>query len=202
MKALTPGGLAVAVLLAFFVRTAAYTPAKEIPPPKAHTYYIAADEVQWNYLPSTPTYALGSENEINPAPMAKSNRYLKAVYREYTDDTFTTLKQRPAAWEHLGILGPLIRAEVSDVVKVVFKNNTRLICSMHPHGLAYDKDSEGAYYSNGPGSRPIPAKKAMPFSTGRCSPTLGRCRSEQGRGQAIPARSCGCITHTSTSRGT
>jgi manganese oxidase len=167
LKAFTTGSLAVAVLLAFFVRTAADTPAKEIPPPKVHTYYIAADEVQWNYLPSTPTYALGSENEISPAPMAKSNRYLKAVYREYTDDTFTTLKQRPAAWEHLGILGPLIRAEVGDVVKVVFKNNTRLICSMHPHGLAYDKDSEGAYYSNGPGLPPDSSKKGNAVQHGQ-----------------------------------
>jgi FtsP/CotA-like multicopper oxidase with cupredoxin domain len=74
---------------------------------------------------------------------------LKAVYREYTDDTFKTLKPRLPEWQHLGILGPLIRAEVGDVVKVIFQNNTQIFCSMHPHGLAYAKSSEGAMYNDG-----------------------------------------------------
>jgi FtsP/CotA-like multicopper oxidase with cupredoxin domain len=146
LKRLRFTGLAVA-LLAGFARTEAQAPAEVSPQGKVHTYYIAADEVQWNYLPTAPTYLLTGEHEVPPIPIPKSNTYLKAVYREYTADTFTTLKPRPPEWEHLGILGPLIRAEVGDVVKIVFKNNTRLICSMHPHGLAYDKVSEGAYYS-------------------------------------------------------
>jgi FtsP/CotA-like multicopper oxidase with cupredoxin domain len=75
--------------------------------------------------------------------------YWKAIYREYTDMTFTTLKQRPPQWQHLGILGPLIRAEVGDTIKVVFKNRTKLICTMHPHGLEYGKTSEGAMYDDG-----------------------------------------------------
>jgi len=133
---------------------AAGTQAKLGPQPKVHTYYIAADEVRWNYLPTAPTYVLRGENELAPAPPAKSSTYLKAVYREYTNDTFTTLKPRPPEWEHLGILGPVIRAEVGDVVRIVFKNNARLICSMHPHGLDYDKESEGAYYSEGAGLPP------------------------------------------------
>ncbi len=127
--------------------------------PKVHTYYIAADKVRWNYLPSAPIYVLGGENELTHVPTAVSSTYLKAVYREYTDATFTTLKPRSPEWEHLGILGPLIRAEVGDVVKVVFKNNLGFICSMHPHGLAYDKDSEGAYYSEGPALAPDSTKK-------------------------------------------
>jgi len=109
-------------------------------------YYIAADDVMWNYAPGgrnlvgTP----GPENEAG----ISSTTYRKAVYHEYTDGTFTLLKPRPPEWEHLGILGPLIRAEVGDVVKVIFKNNTKFFCSMHPHGLAYTKDSEGALYSD------------------------------------------------------
>ncbi len=133
--------------------------AKTSVPGKLRTYYIAADEVQWNYLPTSPTYLLSGENEIVRTPKAKSNTYLKAIYREYTDDTFTALKPRPPGWEHLGILGPLIRAEVGDVVKVVFKNNTRLNCSMHPHGLAYGKESEGAYYSETAGTPPDSSRK-------------------------------------------
>jgi FtsP/CotA-like multicopper oxidase with cupredoxin domain len=90
--------------------------------------------------------------------------FRKAIYREYSDATFTELKPRPPEWEHLGILGPLIRAEVGDTVKVVFKNNTKIICSMHPHGLAYTKQHEGAFYADGipneekTGARVLPGK--------------------------------------------
>jgi len=121
----------------------------QAPPGKTHTYCIAAEEVMWDYAPrgrnltGTP---LAEESEGGPGLTTK---YLKAVYREYTDATFKTLKPRSSQWEHLGILGPLIRAEVGDSVRVVFKNNTKIFCSMHPHGLAYAKDSEGALYSDG-----------------------------------------------------
>ena len=126
---------------------------------KIRTYYIAADDVQWNYMRTAPTYVLRGENELVPVPPAKSNSYRKAMYREYTDDTFKTLKPRPQEWEHLGILGPLIRAEVGDTIKIVFKNNSSIICSMHAHGLSYDKDSEGAYYSEAAAVPPDATKK-------------------------------------------
>jgi len=107
----------IVVLLGIFAQMTAQAPAHANSQPKVHTYYIAADDVQWNYLPSLSTFVLRGENEIAPTPAAKSNTYRKAVYREYTNDTFTTLKPRPPEWEHLGILGPLIRAEVGDVKK-------------------------------------------------------------------------------------
>jgi FtsP/CotA-like multicopper oxidase with cupredoxin domain len=65
------------------------------------------------------------------------------VYHDYSDASFTALKPRPAAWEHLGIVGPVIRAEVGDSIKVVFKNNARFPFSMHPHGVKYDEASNG-----------------------------------------------------------
>jgi manganese oxidase len=148
------------------MRMAAQAPAKVKSRPKVRTYYIAADEVEWNYLPTAPTYLLRGERELTPVPTAKSDTYLKAVYHEYTDDTFKTLRPRSPQWEHLGILGPLIRAEVGDTVKVVFKNNARFICSMHPHGLSYDKQSEGAYYSESAAAAPDPAMKGNAVQRG------------------------------------
>src|SRR2546428_266072 len=44
---------------------------------------------------------------------------------------------------------PPIHAEVGDTVKVVFRNNTPFPASMHPHGVFYDKGSEGADYDDG-----------------------------------------------------
>lgn len=48
--------------------------------------------------------------------------YLKAIYEEYTSSSFTSKKNKPG---HLGFLGPVIRAEVGDIIEVVFKNNVR-----------------------------------------------------------------------------
>ena len=49
-------------------------------------------------------------------------RYKKAIFVEYTDRNFTTKVNRTASEEHLGLLGPTIRVEVGDEIKVLFKN--------------------------------------------------------------------------------
>ena len=121
--------------------------ATDPPATTVHTYYIAADEVIWEYAPRGRN-ALGLPGAEIEGPTA-GTKFRKAVYREYTDDAFTTLKPRPPEWEHLGILGPLIRAEVGDVIKIVFKNNARIFGGMHCHGLLYGKDSEAAVYRDG-----------------------------------------------------
>jgi manganese oxidase len=120
---------------------------------RLHTYFIAADELTWDYTPKgrnlTGMPHLESSDEESTASTSRGHRtYLKAIFREYTDSSFRILKPRPPEWEHLGILGPLIRAEVGDTIDVFFKNNTKLTCSLHPHGLSYAKDSEGAMYND------------------------------------------------------
>ncbi len=120
---------------------------------RIRVYYIAADEVVWNYTPTGRNLAgipHVETSEDSTDPRASAILYKKAIYREYTDSSFSHLKPRPPAWEHLGILGPLIRAEVGDTVRIVFKNQTHLKCTMHAHGLAYEKASEGASYNYGP----------------------------------------------------
>ncbi len=114
-----------------------------------------------------PTFLHHSDKETTPTPTARSSTYLKAVYHEYTDGSFTTLKPRDPQWEHLGILGPLIRGEVGDVIKVVFKNNTSIVTTMHPHGLSYDKDSEGAYYSESASLPPDSTKNGNAVDHGK-----------------------------------
>jgi hephaestin len=122
---------------------------------RTHTYYIAADEVVWDYAPSGTDQIKGQPFDaterhfVEAGPHSVGKVTLKALYREYTDSTFGTLKPRPAAWAHLGFLGPLLRAEVGDTIRVVFRNNTRFPVSMHPHGVIYTKDSEGAPYADG-----------------------------------------------------
>lgn len=66
--------------------------------------------------------------------------YKKAMYRQYTDATYSQQAPRPP-W--LGFLGPILRAEVDDVIVVHLKNFASRNYSMHPHGVFYEKNSEG-----------------------------------------------------------
>ncbi|HTU47834.1 MAG TPA: multicopper oxidase domain-containing protein [Bryobacteraceae bacterium] len=126
-----------------------------IVPPVTRTYYIAADEVEWDYAPTGTNLIEGrpfNANEkafMEAGPTVIGRKAMKALYREYTDGSFTTLKARPPEWEHLGYLGPLIRAQVGDTIRVVFKNNVKFPASVHPHGLFYKKSAEGAPYNDG-----------------------------------------------------
>ena len=118
------------------------------------TYYVAADEVDWNYTPADSDLTMGKSLPpevftITNAPPVQTRVFRKAVYHEYTDSTFTTIKARPAEWAHLGLLGPVLRGAVGDTIVVVFRNNASFPASMHPHGVFYDKSSEGALYNDG-----------------------------------------------------
>jgi FtsP/CotA-like multicopper oxidase with cupredoxin domain len=124
---------------------------------QTRTYYIAADEVKWNFAPTGINKMTGkSFADDDVAKVYTENGkdrigsvYLKCLYQEYTDSTFTTQKPRTDNLQHLGILGPVIHAEVGDTIKVLFKNNCRIPASIHPHGVLYDKSSEGAVYNDG-----------------------------------------------------
>jgi len=136
-----------------------------------HTYYIAADTITWNYTPSGTNQISGQPFDsvertfVEPGGASIGHVALKAIYREYTDSTFGTLKARPAAWEHLGILGPLLRAEVGDTIRVVFHNNLGFAASMHPHGVSYTKASEGAPYAAGKGEEALTGNAVPPGAT-------------------------------------
>ena len=127
--------------------------------PQTRMYFIAADDVVWDYAPGGTNRITGKPFEgfetfvMMPSPIALGRVYKKTVFREYTDATFKTLKPRPPQWEHLGILGPMIRAEVGDTIQIVFKNNAAHPHSMHPHGVIYEKASEGAQYDDGTGQK-------------------------------------------------
>jgi FtsP/CotA-like multicopper oxidase with cupredoxin domain len=119
------------------------------------TYYVAADEINWDYAPTGRDEAMGhafdelEKGYTEPGPHRIGRVYKKAIYREYTDATFSKLKVRPPDEQYLGLLGPILRGEVGDTIKVVFKNNASHPYSMHPHGVVYAKNSEGAGYNDG-----------------------------------------------------
>uniref|UniRef100_A0A8C2AIZ8 Coagulation factor VIII, procoagulant component n=1 Tax=Cyprinus carpio TaxID=7962 RepID=A0A8C2AIZ8_CYPCA len=94
------------------------------------SYYIAAEEIMWDY-------------GINkPAQLIKPRKYFpaykKVVFRAYQDRDFKHPIKRGELDEHLGIMGPVLKAEINDVLTVVFKNLASRPYSFHLHGV-YDK---------------------------------------------------------------
>lgn len=99
-----------------------------------------------------------------PAPVAANHLAWKVRYFQYTDGTFTHKVPQP---ERLGILGPVLRGVVGEYIEVTFLNRAvGGVFSMHPHGVKYDKDSEGSYHSD-------------------AADQSGKLKNFQGRGAAI-----------------
>jgi FtsP/CotA-like multicopper oxidase with cupredoxin domain len=138
------------VLLLLFVGSAAAASADG----RTRVYFLGADEVAWNYAPGgdrlgAMTGTADADVWLKRGAEGLPPIFRKAVYHEYTDATFTQRKPRPPEWEHLGLLGPVIRAEVGDHIEVTLKNNTLVPLSLHPHGVFYLKASEGSRYPDG-----------------------------------------------------
>jgi hypothetical protein len=92
--------------------------------PKIRTYYVAADEIAWDYAPDGRDVAMGHpfdefENKyMESGPHKISRIYKKAIYREYADEAFSKLKPRIAEEQYLGLLGPILRGEVGDTYAI------------------------------------------------------------------------------------
>ena len=68
------------------------------PTPRTRTYYVAADEVAWDYAPGAEVnlitgqpYDSVARTFVGNGPTDIGHVYRKAVYREYTDSPFRTL---------------------------------------------------------------------------------------------------------------
>ncbi|XP_011940797.1 PREDICTED: ceruloplasmin isoform X1 [Cercocebus atys] len=139
-------------------------------------YYIAAEEIIWNYAPSgidiftkENLTAPGSDSAVffEQGTTRIGGSYKKLVYREYTDASFTNRKERGPEEEHLGILGPVIWAEVGDTIRVTFHNKGAYPLSIEPTGVRFNKNNEGTYYS----SHYNPQSGSVPPSASHVAPT-------------------------------
>ncbi|KAG0170661.1 hephaestin-like 1 [Apophysomyces sp. BC1015] len=113
-------------------------------------YYIAAEETTWDYVPNQKDMIHGLSLPDSPAhtklissSTTIGSKYIKALYREYTDASFTVLKPRPS-WQ--GNMGPILRAQVGDTLQVHFWNRAAHNYTIHPHGVHYAFEQEGAVY--------------------------------------------------------
>ncbi|OWK61083.1 Hephaestin-like protein 1 [Lonchura striata] len=125
---------------------------------KTRTYYLGIVEENWDYAPSGKNLITGQsllEDKFARVYATRgANRigrvYKKAIFRQFTDDTYSQEIPK-AAW--LGFLGPVLKAEEEDVFIIHLKNFASRPYSVHPHGVFYDKDSEGALYPDGTGGK-------------------------------------------------
>ena len=81
------------------------------PTGKTRTYYVAADEIDWDYAPTGRDEAMGqpfdevAKGYTESGPHRIGRVYKKAIYHEYTDATFSKLKARPPDEQYLGLAG-------------------------------------------------------------------------------------------------
>lgn len=99
--------------------------------------------------------------------------YMKVIYREYTDATFTIpattspplglLGERSViSWGFVACVfpsvsslrfsicpGPVLRGEQGDTLRVTLLNKADRPCSIQPHGVHYDKHFQGSSYDDG-----------------------------------------------------
>jgi hypothetical protein len=115
------------------------------------TYYVAAEEVLWDYAPTGWDNWLGvpfndSIRAMNAGYVSAGTTLVKALYRGYTDTTFT---QRTDQAPTLGTQGPILRAEVGDMAQILFSNRLpEHHASKHSTGMPYGKSNEGSDHPN------------------------------------------------------
>ncbi|KAF1383002.1 hypothetical protein PFLUV_G00149710 [Perca fluviatilis] len=111
--------------------------------PNVKTYFLAAEEVEWDYA------GYGQRRTDESQPNSRETKFTKVVFRGYMDSSFSTPDVRGELDEHLGILGPVIKAEVGQSIMVVFRNKANRSYSLHPNGVSYTKQTEGLSYEDG-----------------------------------------------------
>ena len=94
-------------------------------------FWIQAERVAWTVVPSR-------RDEMMDERVTGRTRFQALCYRAYSAGWAAPLA--PAAMP-----GPLLEAETGDTIVVNFRNRTGGPVTMHPHGVFYTADMDGAY---------------------------------------------------------
>ncbi len=98
-------------------------------------YWVQAETVRWAITPK-------QKDEWHNRPVGGRNSFTAYVYRPMTPGFADYLIGHPT------IPGPALQAEVGDVLVVHFRNADRRLdqaVTMHPHGVKYNPEYDGAY---------------------------------------------------------
>lgn len=116
-------------------------------------YFIQAELIDaWDYAPEGRNRVTGElfgreENVYMQQTNATIGRvYRKATFVGYTNSNFTERLGLPA--DHLGLLGPVIRAAVGEMLRITVRNDLDFPISFFASGLELAKVAEGAAYND------------------------------------------------------
>lgn len=73
---------------------------------------------EWSPLPALLSRSEYKVKYLRSGPDRIGRRYRKAVFTQYTDGNFTVRAEHKQRKMETGVLGPVIRAQIRDVVKV------------------------------------------------------------------------------------
>ena len=112
---------------------------------RVREFWIQADSFEHNAVPN------GMDAMMGRQYTAAQSTFWAVGFRAYTPGWESPLEAdtRPdGIGANSGIPGPVLRAEVGDVIRVHFRNNDehyRWPHSMHPHGVVYAPESDGGW---------------------------------------------------------
>ena len=108
-------------------------------------YWIQAEPTIWNIIPNNKN-GVKRDQMMNQRIKKGKTKFQAYAYRPYSADFAQPLG--PAT-----VPGPLIDATVGDTVVVHFRNTCPVPVTMHPHGIFYANEMDGAYkgYYTDPG---------------------------------------------------
>ncbi|EOB03456.1 Coagulation factor VIII, partial [Anas platyrhynchos] len=151
--------------------------------PKTWTHYIAAEEMDWDYAPMKPASLDRNTTSLflEAGPQRIGSKYKKVMFVEYEDASFKTRKM---SQEDKGILGPVLKGEVGDQFKIVFRNLASRPYNIYPHGLT----SVRPYHAMR--SSQVKDVKDIPIAPGQSFTYSWRVTTEDGPTQADPR----CLT--------
>ncbi|POI29364.1 hypothetical protein CIB84_006886, partial [Bambusicola thoracicus] len=152
--------------------------------PVMWTHYIAAEEMDWDYAPMKPPslHRNTSRLFLEAGPQRIGSKYKKVMFVEYEDATFK--KRKVSAQPGQGILGPVLKGEVGDQFKIVFRNLASRPYNIYPHGLT----SVNPYHAMKPSQEKD--VKDIPIAPGQSFTYRWSITTEDGPTQADPR----CLT--------
>jgi len=94
-------------------------------------YWIAAEERKWDIVPT------GTDEMLNQQVPGRTT-FKAYTYRQYQSGFSSPVNNGK-------VPGPLIQADVGETVVVHFRNKLKSPVTIHPHGIRYDVEMDGAY---------------------------------------------------------